>query len=199
MLVAIIAAGLDAGTFDMAAARRTRDEHLDLPRLRRRLRGQGAALALPRLAARRLPRVAARGGGAPLGRDLEDGRVRLSRHRHPVLSRAGRGLAHRHSRARLDRARLRIAPRLPRARRPRRHRLLEPRADEPDPDRDLRGERLRLHRRAPADGQPRADLGRALPARRRDRAPDEHGRAAPARRHGAGQARARHDPDQRPG
>ena len=52
-------------------------ERVALPRLRDRLRGQGAALAVPRLAARCLPGVAGRGLGPPLGRDLEGRRVRL--------------------------------------------------------------------------------------------------------------------------
>ncbi len=177
------------------AAHRRRDEHLDLPRVRRRFRREGAALAVPRVAARRLPGVAARGRGGALGRHLEDGRVRLPRHRDPVLPRPGRGLADAAPRAGLDRPRLRLPARLPRARRPRRDRLLEPRPDEPDPDRDLRRERLRLHGRAPADGQPRPDLGGALPARRGDRAADDHRRAEPARRHGPRAAGARHDPD----
>ena len=149
------------------AARARATARLDLPRLRRRVRRQGAALALPRLAARRLPRVAARGGGAPLGRDLEDGGVRLPPHRRCRSSpRPVARLAHRHPRARVDRARLRLAARVPRARRARRHRLLEPRADVPDRARALRRERLRPPRRAAADGQPRSDLGRPLPARR---------------------------------
>ena len=43
-------------------------EPLALPRLRDRVRGQGAALPVPRLAAGRLPRVARRGVGAAVGR-----------------------------------------------------------------------------------------------------------------------------------
>ena len=62
MLAAIVVYGLQQGTFDL-----TRDGHelerLALPRLRDRLRGQGAALAVPRLAPGRLPRVAVRGAG----------------------------------------------------------------------------------------------------------------------------------------
>ena len=94
MLVAIIAAGPRRGHVRHDPARRPGNEHVDLPRLRDRVRRQGAALALPRLAARRLPRVAARGGRAPLRRDLEDRRVRLPGHRPPVLPRPRRGLAH---------------------------------------------------------------------------------------------------------
>ena len=65
-------------------ARRDRDEleRLGVPRLPRRVRGQGAAAAVPRLAPRRVHGGAARGRGAPLRGRLE-----------------GRGL-----RARLDRA-----------------------------------------------------------------------------------------------
>ena len=51
MLAAIIALGLSQGTFDLVHSG-TSNERLDLPRLRRRLRGQGAALPVPRLAAR---------------------------------------------------------------------------------------------------------------------------------------------------
>ena len=63
---------------------------LDLPRLRRRVRGQGAALPVPRLAARRLPRVAAGGRRGALGRDLEGGRVRLPPHRDREVPRRRR-------------------------------------------------------------------------------------------------------------
>ncbi len=74
----------------------------------------------------------------------------------------------------VDRARLRLAARLPCARRARGDRVLEPGADEPDPDRDLRGQLVRLHGRAAPDGQPRPHLGGALPPGRGDRAPHDH-------------------------
>ena len=55
MLVSVIALGLSAGTFDMTRDRGER-EHLDLPRLRRGVRRQGADLAVPRLAPGHVPR-----------------------------------------------------------------------------------------------------------------------------------------------
>ena len=69
-------------------------------------------------------------------------------------------------RARRDRARLRLAARLPRARHPRRDRVLEPRADGPDHARLFAFNDLGHRRRGAADGQPRPDLGDAVPARR---------------------------------
>ena len=60
MLAAIIVYGLQQGTFDLTQMG-TSTNDVALPRLRDRLRGQGAALPVPRLAAGRLPRVAARG------------------------------------------------------------------------------------------------------------------------------------------
>ena len=146
------------------------DEHerLALPRLRDRVRGQGAALAVPRLAAGRLPRVAAGGRRPALGRDLEGRRVRLPAHRDrevprsrrttsgsPILVLAAIGLVY--------------------------GSLLAFRA----PDvrgviaysslaqmglitlRPLRRQRPRPRRRGAADGQPRAALDVAVPARRR--------------------------------
>src|SRR5206468_9194716 len=104
-------------------------ERLALPRLRDRVRRQGAALAVPRLATRRLPRVAGRGVGPPLRRDLEGGRVRLPPDRDPPVPRADARLPGADPRARLDRARLRLAARIPRARRSRCGRLLVARAD----------------------------------------------------------------------
>ena len=63
MLVSIIALGLTKGTFDLVDSGTSWLE-LDLPRLRGRVRGQGSALPLPRLAARRVPRGVA-GGRRP--------------------------------------------------------------------------------------------------------------------------------------
>ena len=88
MLVSIIVYGLSQGTFDLVADR-PELERLDLPRLRRRVRDQGAALPVPRLAARRLPRVVAGGRGDALGRRLEGGRVRLPADRDREVPRAG--------------------------------------------------------------------------------------------------------------
>ncbi len=115
-------------------------QHLALPRLRDRVRGQGAALPVPRLAAGRLPRVVARGRGRALGRDLEGGDLRLHPHLLRQVPRAVRRLPQRDPRARGRRPRLRIAPGLPRSGHPRRDRVLEPRADGPDHDRRLRRE-----------------------------------------------------------
>ena len=113
MLVAIVAARARGRYVRHDGAGRAGNEHLDLPRLRRRLRREGAALAVPRLAARRLPGVAARSGGRPLRRHLEDRRLRLPRHRRPVLPGARGGLANRGPRAGVDRARLRLPACLP--------------------------------------------------------------------------------------
>ena len=88
MLAAIIVYGLQQGTFDLTKMGHEH-ERLALPRLRDRVRGQGAALPVPRLAARRLPRVVARGGRPALGRDLEGGRVRLPADRDREVPRAG--------------------------------------------------------------------------------------------------------------
>ena len=87
MLAAIIVYGLQQDSFDLLTDG-AEHERLALPRLRDRLRGQGAVLALPRLAARRLPRVAARGRRAALGRDLEGRRLRVPADRARQVSRA---------------------------------------------------------------------------------------------------------------
>ena len=173
------------------------DEHerLALPRLRDRVRGQGAALAVPRLAAGRLPRVAARGGGPALGRDLEGRRVRLHPDRDRQVPRPNGALSRPDSGACGRWARLRLAPRLPGARRARRRRVLVARADGADHVRHLRGQRPRPRRRRAADGQPRAALDVDVPARRDGRAADGDRRALAARRHGARATRARDDPD----
>ena len=60
MLVSIIAFGLSQGTFDLVDSG-TSSLELDLPRLRGRVRRQGAALPVPRLAAGRVPRGVAGG------------------------------------------------------------------------------------------------------------------------------------------
>ena len=78
------------------------------------------------------------------GVDLEGGGLRLPADLHRRSSR-GRSTTSATLILALavDRARLRIADRVPRAGRPRRDRVLEPRADGPDHDRPLRGERRR--------------------------------------------------------
>ena len=169
MLAAIVVYGLQQGTFDLTQMGHEL-ERLALPRLRDRLRGQGAALAVPRLAAGRLPRGAGRGVGAALGRDLEGRRVRLPADRDREVPGPDARLPGADPRARVDRPRLRLAARVPRARHPRRDRLLVARADGADHVRALRHERPRLRRRGAADGEPRPDLDDALPARRDGRA-----------------------------
>ena len=114
-------------------------ERLDLPRLRRRVRDQGAALPAARLAAGRVPRVVARGCRRC---------SRASSRRRPRTASCGsrsRSSPSRRSdypradpRARGDRADLRLAARVPRARHPRRDRVLVARADGPDHDGPLR-------------------------------------------------------------
>ena len=82
-------------------------------------------------------------------------------------------------RARGGRARLRLAARVPRARHPRRDRVLVAGADGADHARPVRAERPGLRRRRAADGQPRAVLAVAVPARGRGRA--AHGDRATSR------------------
>ena len=130
-------------------ARGDRDEleRPDLPRLHGRLRREGAAPPLPRLAPRRVHRGAARGRGAPLGCRLEGGGVRPRLDRAPPLPPAGRRLAQRRARPRRGDARLRLRPRLPPAGRARRDRVLVDGPDGPDRARHLRGQRPRARRR----------------------------------------------------
>ena len=61
---------------------------LVLPRVRRRLRDQGAALPVPHLAARRARPGADARLGDPGGRDAEDGRLRPDPLRVPAVSRS---------------------------------------------------------------------------------------------------------------
>ena len=77
MLASIIAFGVSQGTFSLQAGG-TSDERLDLPRLPRRLRREGAALPVPRLAASGVHAIVARGRRTALRRGLEGGRVRAS-------------------------------------------------------------------------------------------------------------------------
>ena len=88
MLASIIVFGLSEGTFDLLELRNDRRFDVALPRLRRRLRREGAAVPVPRLAAVRVPRGAGRGRGRALRRRLEGGRVRLPLHRDRALPRA---------------------------------------------------------------------------------------------------------------
>ena len=130
--------GLSQGTFDLVDSG-THGERLALPRLRRRLRRQGAALPVPRLAARRLPRVAAGGLGRALAASSRRRPSTASCGSRSPSSRGRRArLPHADPRARRDRARLRLAARLPRARHPRRDRVLDPRAAGADHARPLR-------------------------------------------------------------
>ena len=94
---------------------------LDLPRLRRRVRGQGAALPVPRLAAGRLPRGARR-RWPPCSRASSRRRRRTAFLRIAIRKFPGPTARHADAdpRARGDRARLRLAARVPRARLPRR-------------------------------------------------------------------------------
>ena len=169
------------------------DEHepLALPRLHGRLRHQGAALPVPRLAAGRLPRGAARGGRRSVRRDRQGGSLRDAADRDHEVPRPDLLLPDDDPRARRRRARLRLAPRLPRAGLPRRRRVLVARAVGTDRARPLRRHRPRLRRRGAADGRARAHLGLALPRRRRRRAADDDGRVPAARRDGARATRAR--------
>ena len=177
MLASIVVYGLPQGTFDLTQMA-PELEQLALPRLRDRVRGQGAALPVPRLAARRLPRGAARGR-----RRCSPASSRRRPRTASCGSRSRSSPSPTHDfrdadpRARRDRARLRLAARVPRARHPRRDRVLVARADGADHARPLRDQRPRLQRRRAADGQPRPDLGVALPARRDGRAAHRDRRA----------------------
>ena len=76
---------------DWAAANiARRDRQGAVPRVRGRLRGQGPAVPVPHVAARRAHRRADRGFGRAGRRDAEDRRVRVLALRDPVLP-AGRG------------------------------------------------------------------------------------------------------------
>ena len=61
-----------------------------VPRVRRRVRGEGAAVPVPHVAARRAHRRADRGLGRAGRRDAEDGRLRVLAVRDPVLPEAAR-------------------------------------------------------------------------------------------------------------
>ena len=121
-------------------------QRVGLPRLHDRVRGQGAAAAVPRLAADGVHRGPARGRRAALRRRLEGRRLRAGLDRAAALPGAGAELAHRRARARRRRPRLRLDPRVPAAGRARRHRVLVDGPDEPDRARDLRRRRPRPRR-----------------------------------------------------
>ena len=87
MLAAIVVYGLKVGTFDLDR-RAAEREPLDLPRLHVRVRDQGAALPVPRLAARRVPRGAAGGDRGPLRRDRQGGHLRDAADRDHEVPRA---------------------------------------------------------------------------------------------------------------
>ena len=89
MLAAIIVFGLQQGTFDMTRMG-TSTLAVAVPRLRRRVRDQVAALPVTRLAADHLPRVAARGVGGAVGRRRQGGPLRPPADRDPVLPAARR-------------------------------------------------------------------------------------------------------------
>ena len=167
--------------------RRRADERepLDLPRLHVRVRDQVAALPVPRLAARRVSRGAARGERRALGRDREGGPVRDAADRDHEVPRADVVLPHHDPRARGRGAHLRIAARVPRAGLPRRRRVLVACAIRADRDRPVLRDEPRLRRRRAADGRARPRVDVALPDRRRRRAADDDGRVRAARRHGA--------------
>ena len=80
-------------------------EQLGLPRLRDRVRGEGAAAAVPRLAAHGVHRGPARGGRDPVGRRLQGSRLRLHPDRPAEVPRARRPLPRHDPRARGARAR----------------------------------------------------------------------------------------------
>ena len=148
-------------------------EPLALPRLHVRVRDQGAALPVPRLAAGRVPRGAAGGGRRALGRDREGGPVRDAADRDHEVPRPDVVLPDDGARARRRRARLRLAARVPRARLPRRRRVLVARAVGADRARPLLRHEPRLRRRGAADGRARSRLDLALPDRGHRRATDD--------------------------
>ena len=170
-------------------------QRLGLPRLPRRLRGQGSAPAVPRLAADRLHRGSTRGGRTPLGRGVEGSRVRSRLDRAPALSGSCRGLAHCRARARRGWTRLQLAARVPPTGRARRDRVLVDGPDEPDRAGYLRGERPRPRRRNPPLGQSRPRLRCDVPARRDADPPYRHRPLLRPRGLREGPPRSRHDRD----
>ena len=76
MLVGMIVIGLQAGSFDLLRGRHVELE-LGVRGVHPGLRHQGAGVAAARLAARRVPQRAARGGGRAVRRGVEGRRLRL--------------------------------------------------------------------------------------------------------------------------
>ena len=162
-------------------ARRLGDErqHAHLPRLRGRVRDQGAALPLPRLAPdpyREAPVEVAAVLSAIVSKTAIYGFLRIGLWKFP----GARRRPHRpHPRARRRRARVRVA-RVPRARPARDRRVLVDGADGPDRPRRLRVERSRDRRRGAAVGRACPHLGEHVPPRRDGRAALWDGRAPDA-------------------
>ena len=99
----------DGGTFDYVDARAgaagdARGGALALPRVRARVRGEGADVPAPHVAARRAHRGAHRRLGHPRRRAPQDGHVRLLPVRAAALPRGGAPVPNGHRRARGDRA-----------------------------------------------------------------------------------------------
>ena len=143
MLVSVIAFGLRG---DVRPRRLGHERlELDLPRLRRRVRGQGAALPVPRLAAGRLPRGVAGGLGGAERHRLQSGRVRLPPDRDRQVPGADGRLPHAAPDPCRRRPRLRVDPRVPRAGPARCDRVLVARADGADHARPLRENSLGIN------------------------------------------------------
>ena len=185
MLASIVAFGITQGHVPPGGDRDERQQ-LGVPRLPRRVRGEGAAAAVPRLAAHRVHRGAARAGGDPLGRRLEGRGLRARLDRAAALPGARRRLPRGRARPRRRDARLRLGARVPPARRPRRHRVLVDGPDGPHRARDLRRHGPRARRGRAALGQPRPRLRRAVPPRGDDRDAHRNGALRRAGRHGKG-------------
>ena len=165
MLASIVVFGLSQGTFSLIDSGTSGNDWVFLGFIDR-VRSEGAAAPLPRLAAHRVHRGAARGGRPALRRRLQGRRVRPDLDRAAALPGPGGQLADGRARARRGRARLRLAARIPAAGRPRGRRVLVDGPDEPDRARHLRRGRPRRQRRHSPLGQPRTRLGGDVPARR---------------------------------
>ncbi len=199
MLVAAIATAILAQdqighlTFSIAELRVPRASErqpvLDLLLLRRGLPDQDAGLPGPRLDAGRLPRRAAAGPGAALGRPVQGRRLRVPAGRAAALPAGHRPVSGADPGDRSRRDPLRLGDGLHADQRPPDRRLLVDRAARLHHDRDLLAACRRRRRRRPADGQPRARRRRHLPDRR------AAGRAGGQR----GPVAARRPRDARPG
>ena len=166
-------------------------QRVDLPRLRDRVRGQGSALPVPRLAAAHVPAGAGRSGRGALRSRLEDGDLRLPEDRIAEVPGAGGRSLRAHPRPRERRSHLRIGARLPLGRPARRGRVLVDGADGAHHARRLRVRRPRARRRHPPVGGARPRLGEHVPPRRDGRAALRDRRARRARRDGQGPTDAR--------